>query len=1301
MQIANATSQQINSALEQLINRRTGGAINIRGIQYQILFACYKLLEQLERDSTTTMRMEGIEDVDITSPQVIENGNSYFQLKTSINQLDAGTFWDMNVLQNFIETLQADPNSQFTLVYNMKIAAGNLSTLIARKKGDDIGNFWKEKLSGFDRRISIIDFFDRVSFEHVTAEQLMDRIIKLLLGKWAVNKGTELQFLRSIFFNVVRWSADRATVQYMDVAKLFQDIHDSYSKAPVNPAVQNAWITAVSFESTHQVNSEDYYDGKAAQPIHIALGLPARRKEWEKKIREALGTADTVLIKSSSGQGKSTLAWQVAYGNREHANIYQVHNCSTFDQANAIFDFLYTRLLIGEIPLVIIDGLSSAVEAWSTVAQKCKDNGVKFIVTSREEDWFRYSADVSKISLLPVEIQLSQHEAKDIFEQFKRKNKLHSEVREWQPYWEAIHPTGLLIEYTFLLSKGEMIRDRLAAQLKFLQGTQAAAAKLEILRLVALADSLNIKVGTKKLLSYVREKIGFDIDRGMLIDELEKEYFINFEGAFVGGLHPVRSQHLVELLHRNLTLSESLLNLFTIIEPHYIQDYFINAPVLLKQTEREQFFDDVAKLLSLKEISEMVWALDGLMHSEPERYWAEHKAIFDEVYLTGGLQLFTMGSVPFSKLNTLEELAGIGLGSQEVFYNLVDKKNALPEYNPQNSDVVKLARALHKHLYGRKNLPENLEGMEFLLKWFELLKLPFNAPLPKITIEKLLAAELSQAKEMMLVFKMANPTECEAFVNKHKAEIISYLKVKTFSPTISEDNGNLHINYFLADNEVYIAHEASVYRIQLAQAFLPGYQTYCTEAILLNYPSEDIVSATRMNSQKRLTTEVIGNTFTTHLNRIWHDGILKKYRENSAYEWQKSTIRRRELGLAFATNLTQLIDSLLEGKQSKKEKCLATIDGRRRELADALAVKKDYPQAAIKYYETQNHKIEIKTIDSWLGVLGNLNSQMTKIFIPDNEQERHVAMINLRRVFYDLEEMQEAFASIEKDTSSYFDTQTLCKDENRIYERLDASAQYYIAHVINGSSLPVRVGKVAVESWWAIEKNRLLTELRTFLDELSSEKGYNFFLPSKIETNGVLDCVTFGIVDFDFQDEDKFFNLLIDLAPLGGINFNFYTIVSLGNQIANLAIRFQKEYFQVFARVINGEEDQSLEGLAPLPMTLSEELLADLPGIGLPPVSEISKGFEAKTKVLIAIWRMSEYRKRLDEKSTMELAHLNELEAEHTTEISDLLKSLIEPDEIFSEICRRSLKRESRFSEGEVIEQLNALSLRAQKSLKS
>lgn len=1284
------TLKQVTEKLDTILQKRNGGAINFRGIHFQILYACYLILQELKKDSEAKfIQLEGIEDIDLHTSQTITIDSEYIQLKSSVNKMDAGTFWGLGVLQNFLEVYEKNPDSRFKLVYNMKISDGNLSALISKRQGQPLSKFWLDKLVTLSQNTNFSNFVDRISFELQSTNELYAKILILLYKEWDVNKGAEPQFLNALFYNTLIWSKNRTIISNDNVICLFQDIRDSFSKVPVNKAIQNNWVFKVSYLGNEK-QSDDYYDGKAARPLHIVQGLPVRRKGWERQIEEAIQKSDIVVIRSSSGQGKSTLAWQIGYNLKTNHTIYQLNTCRDTDEANVIVEFLESRVFIGEAPLVVIDGLDSSVIAWSYIAEKTKDMPIKFLITARQEDWFRFGADISRINLTPIDISLSTQEAKDIFEQFKRKRKIHADIKEWQPVWEQIMGKGLLIEYTYLLTKGQMIQERLSSQIKYLYKSTSSAAKIEILRMVSLADCLNIKLGTTRLINYVKSEIGFQQDRGILLNELEKEYFLNFDGQYVEGIHPVRSNHLRDLLHNNLPIEESLINLLKIVDENYKHDFFINAPLFLNDSNKAIFYRGLASLLSEGDISAMVFALDGIMHGEPQRYWLSNKELFDQAYNTGGIELFSMVTVPFTELNTLDELSRIMGERAKNFQQLAELKKELPIYSFENTDLVLFANALKDRLTKRTAPITSYQGLEFLFKWFNELKLSLSLPFiqNKILIDDLICMEIQEAKEFMLYLQVSNPIAFQEFASKNKRVILSYLKVSTNSLTIEEKENNIYIQYLLFDSEADKANEFSIFRIQVMHAFLPFYKKYCTEAILLPFPSEEIISVVKQNSIKHLTVEAIGNLFDVHLNKIWLSVIQKKYQETSAYEWQKNILEVRKIAIEWSKDIVKLVDSLLEGNNHKKEKVLPSIDRVRVKLSNALSKKRPYPKYEKKYFELENHVPEEKEINKWFSSLGNTNSQLLNIFVPKEAHDRNVALINFKAVYLGLGNMQGAFRKIEGRTIPYFDSEIICHEEKKCFERLYATIQYYISNIPLENKKAVHVARKAVEEWWPQAKNEKLNKFKAILNAIEGNSNYEFILPNGLEETETLTYATFGIMDFDFSDADAFFQLSMDLSLLSNLDIDFFSIIVVKDDVAIGGLRFKKDYFEAFSKLLMGEENIDQNRLSPLPINIDPKIIATLPEIGLPAPSFISQEKEKQCQILFELWKLSEHRIRLNKESEIEKKWLQNVESQSKKAINKLINSVSRQHQDFEEFVNKGLEKDIVYTKEEVVGQL-------------
>jgi hypothetical protein len=119
--------REITDNLEIILKKRNGGAVNFRGVHYQLLYACYLILQSFKKDSKTEfIQLEGIEDIDIHTSQSITTDTEYIQLKSSVNKMDAGSFWELGVLQNFFEVYNENPDCRFKLIYNMNCRGKSL-----------------------------------------------------------------------------------------------------------------------------------------------------------------------------------------------------------------------------------------------------------------------------------------------------------------------------------------------------------------------------------------------------------------------------------------------------------------------------------------------------------------------------------------------------------------------------------------------------------------------------------------------------------------------------------------------------------------------------------------------------------------------------------------------------------------------------------------------------------------------------------------------------------------------------------------------------------------------------------------------------------------------------------------------------------------------------------------------------------------------------------------------------------------------------------------------------------------------
>ena len=76
----------------------------------------------------------------------------------------------------------------------------------------------------------------------------------------------------------------------------------------------------------------------------------------------------------------------------------------------------------------------------------------KLLITTRENDWYNYSGDLSNIhSIKVVKPTFDEKEAMEIFKLFREVKQLHPSITSWEKAWHKIAERQLLIEYVYLL----------------------------------------------------------------------------------------------------------------------------------------------------------------------------------------------------------------------------------------------------------------------------------------------------------------------------------------------------------------------------------------------------------------------------------------------------------------------------------------------------------------------------------------------------------------------------------------------------------------------------------------------------------------------------------------------------------------------------------------------------------------------------------------------------------------------------------------------------------------------------------
>ena len=555
-------------------------------------------------------------------------------------------------------------------------------------------------------------------------------------------------------------------------------------------------------------------------------------------------------------------------------------------------------------------------------------------------------------------------------------------------------------------------------------------------------------------------------------------------------------------------------------------------------------------------------------------------------------------------------------------------------------------------------------------------------------MEVLKKESIDEASELFSYYNITNPKKCLSIIKRNKSLIIGVLKRKTNSLSIKEKGKKIYIEYLL-DKDADKANEFSVYRIQTVFGLLPIYDTYCTKAIILPYPNEEIYKIVLQNSIKAMPKANIVDVFDVHINQIWNNVILDKYSSSSGYEWQNQYVRIREESLNFAKTSIRYFESLMEGNQARFKSSLTRLLAQQRSLSDLLSKTKRYNRQSKKYFDKGQFSEQEKTIGTWCSSLNNTLNQLGNIVRPKEEHDRNVAFGNLKAVFYKLTPMQQSFDSVVGSSFKYFNLSTLKKEEQIWYDRLHITVSYYISCFINSSRNKIFNSKTTIRNWWDLRNNRKLKEVHEIINDFDDQSHFSFHLPNRILETETLSQVVIGVIGLTPENfEEESLNLVYGLVDLASTKINFFNFVGVeDSQAFNIGFVIQKTFFERFRTFLETGEFEESDFGNPHPINVDETLLESLNGITLKKI-EMNKGAESFTQMMFDIWKLSEYRSRLSKKNTIEKEWLEEVEKEYGESIQKFINEVDVTDEFRNDI-KKFIKSPAIMNKDEVVNHLN------------
>jgi hypothetical protein len=179
--------QPLIDQIENLYRSRYHGAVNIRGIRYQVLYSAMRIFDLYNDAAPESICFEGIEDLDVNKVPKLElnsirTSNEYIQVKSSVNTWYWSTFQKEKIIENFLDVWKIDDAAKFSFVINFdcdkKLTqliefCNGITQIFPDKIISNIQNiFGKKQL----KKPAIEPFFKRVKVIRLSEVEILERI---------------------------------------------------------------------------------------------------------------------------------------------------------------------------------------------------------------------------------------------------------------------------------------------------------------------------------------------------------------------------------------------------------------------------------------------------------------------------------------------------------------------------------------------------------------------------------------------------------------------------------------------------------------------------------------------------------------------------------------------------------------------------------------------------------------------------------------------------------------------------------------------------------------------------------------------------------------------------------------------------------------------------------------------------------------------------------------------------------------------------------------------------------------------
>lgn len=795
---------------------------------------------------------------------------------------------------------------------------------------------------------------------------------------------------------------------------------------------------------------KEFYIGTNAKYEHIIHGLDVLRENKLEEIESKFKKNNVLIIHGASGQGKTALAYRFLHENYPNALTYEIDPkkrdpWKIINTLNAISETTNENIAI----YIDVDPNDTI---WSEIVKEISRHAqFKILITIREEDWNRSSLSEVDISYSEIKLSLDKNEAKKIYNSLLIQDK--SKFLDFEDCWDVeFGGNGPLLEFTYLVTHGITLKSRLKNQVKRIKDEAIEnneIERLDFLKIASILGSYNCKTDLNAIIGKFNIKYP-----QFFIEDLKSEYLIceKENKNFIGGLHPIRSKIITEILTNEVIdpIYKNIEVCLNVIDEVDVETFLISC--------FREFNYNNEIIEQINNFCPKTWTgygsvINSLIWIGVKSYFNLNKKVIGEIYLKLGKEwiFLIMPDLSNSFSEKFKNLYKNSLFSQNKVKIAEKLKN---EFTTQDT----VFKYLHEWIkmstipIGIFSTEKEWDNLGLSLFWISYLKIEKIIEIEKYNYENSFN-DLSLNTNCNFLLGLEYYSPKNENLERYRSKTLEKFQKELLVPFVENKEDEIKLHCIIDIFEINNTFEKDLndivsYRLELIRKLYPYKKIYSSQgyghtiSFIDNYFDD---------TKKNIPIENLPLEFLTKVNTVFLDLVDEEFSSKSISEYIDNVINNRKSNLNL---IKKLINNLKLFFTDKKNPDIFTLNNYNKHLAKRNV--NEQLEIPVRYNIMTKFNVYKNVYKNYIFSLDNFFNQSIDVFqiqriAKSNPKNKHImkrlgknynseynrlSIINLHESYKNLIIFQKEFKKLFKNHIVLKDINKLEKEENKFFSLL-------------------------------------------------------------------------------------------------------------------------------------------------------------------------------------------------------------------------------------------------------------------------